>query len=92
MDLEVIARAAARNGRILELNAFPSRLDLNDVHASRARELGVNLVIGTDAHDMDHLPFMKFGIGVARRAWCEARHIVNTLSLEELLVVLRRGR
>jgi len=92
MDLEVIARAAARNGRILELNAFPSRLDLNDVHASLARDLGVKLVIGTDAHDIAHLPFMKFGVGVARRAWCEARHIVNTLSLEELLAVLRRGR
>jgi len=65
---------------------------LNDVHASRARDLGVKLVIGTDAHAAAHLAFMKFGVGVARRAWCEAQHILNTLPLEELLAVLGRNR
>lgn len=92
VDLEAVAKAAAKGGRVLELNAFPSRLDLNDVHALRATELGAKLAIGTDAHSAAHLSFMKYGVGVARRAWCEARHILNTVPLEELLAVLRRDR
>ena len=92
VDLEAVAHAAAKEGRALELNAFPSRLDLNDVHAMRARDLGAKLAIGTDAHAVAHLTFMKYGVGVARRAWCEPQHILNTLPLEELLAVLRRDR
>ncbi len=92
VDLEAVAKAAAKGGKVLELNAFPSRLDLNDVHALRARDLGAKLVIGTDAHAAVHLTFMNYGVGVARRAWCEPRHILNTLALEELLAVLRRDR
>ncbi len=85
IDLEAVFRAAAKNNKIMEINAMPDRLDLNDVHASRARELGVKLVIGTDAHDVSHLDFMRFGVGVARRAWCEPQHILNTLPLADIL-------
>jgi len=92
VDLEAVAKAAAKGGKVLELNAFPSRLDLNDVHARRARDLGARLAIGTDAHTAVHLTFMRYGVGVARRAWCEPRHILNTLALEELLSVLGRDR
>jgi DNA polymerase (family 10) len=92
VDLEGVAKAAAKGGKFLELNAFPSRLDLNDVHALRARDLGARLAIGTDAHTAVHLTFMRYGVGVARRAWCEPRHILNTLALEELLSVLGRDR
>lgn len=92
VDLEAVAKAAAKGGKVLELNAFPSRLDLNDVHARRARDLGARLAIGTDAHTGVHLTFMRYGVGVARRAWCEPRHILNTLALEELLSVLGRDR
>jgi DNA polymerase (family 10) len=63
---------------------------LRDIHAFRARELGVKLAIGTDAHSTAHLSLMRFGVGVARRAWCQPQHILNTLPLEELLVVLNR--
>jgi DNA polymerase (family X) len=85
LDMEVLLRAAARNGTIMEINAMPQRLDLKDTHIFRARELGVRLSLGTDAHSTDHLRYMRFGVGTARRGWCEARHVVNTLPLEELL-------
>ena len=92
IDLEAVLRAAAKHNKIMEINAMPDRLDLKDTHAFRARELGVKLVIGTDAHTVAHLGLMRFGIGVARRAWCEPQHILNTLPLDELLTVLNRKR
>jgi len=92
IDLESIFQAAVKNDKVLEINAMPDRLDLNDIHAFRARELGVKLAIETDAHSVAHLGFMRFGIGVARRAWCEPQHILNTLSLEQLLASLSTGK
>ncbi len=89
MDLEAIFRAAVKNNKVLEINAMPERLDLNDVHTFRARELGVKLAIETDAHSVTHLGFMRFGVSVARRAWCEPQHILNTLPLEELLAFFK---
>ena len=88
IDLEAIFQATAKHNKIIEINAMPDRLDLNDIHAFRARDLGVKLVIETDAHSIGHLGLMRFGVAVARRAWCEPRHILNTLSLEELLALL----
>ena len=91
VDLEAVYRAAARYGKALEINAIPDRLDLKDIHAYRARELGVTLAIGSDAHAVYHLGFMKFGIGVARRAWCQPGDILNTRPLKEVLGFLRRS-
>jgi DNA polymerase (family 10) len=92
IDLEAVFRAAAKYHKIMEINAMPDRLDLKDTHAFRARELGVKLAIGTDAHSVAQLGLMRFGIGVARRAWCEPQHILNTLPLDELLTVLNQKR
>jgi len=92
IDLEAMFRAAAKHNKILEINAMPDRLDLKDIHAFRARELRVKLAIGTDAHSVAHLGLMRFGVGIARRAWCEPQHILNTLPLNELLAVLNRER
>jgi DNA polymerase (family 10) len=91
IDMEAIFNAAAETDTALEINAMPSRLDLKDIHASRARELGVKLIISTDAHSTSHLDLIRFGIGVARRGWCEAKHILNTRPLEEVEAFLRRG-
>jgi len=88
IDLEAIFQAAAKHNKIIEINAMPDRLDLNDIHAFRARDWGVKLVIETDAHSIGHLGLMRFGVGVARRAWCEPQHILNTLPLKELLAIL----
>jgi len=92
MDLEAVFQAAAKYNKIMEISAMPDRLDLKDIHAFRARELGVKLAIGTDAHSIAHLGLMRFGIGVARRAWCEPQHILNTLPLAKLLDSLNRSR
>jgi len=90
VDLEAVFNAALRCGKALEINAIPDRLDLKDLHAYRARELGVMLVIGTDAHAVSHLGFMKFGIGLARRAWCQPKDILNNRPLKEVLAYLRK--
>jgi len=91
LDIEAIFSAAVETDTALEINAMPSRLDLRDIHAYRARELGVKLIISTDAHNTSHLDFIRFGVGVARRGWCEAHHILNTRPLEEVEAFLRRG-
>ena len=88
-DYEAIFRAAAETGTALEINASPERLDLRDSHAARARELGVALVISTDAHTVEALNNTRFGVGVARRAWCEPHHILNTLPFDSFLEYLR---
>jgi DNA polymerase (family 10) len=90
VDLEAVFNAALRYGKTLEINAMPDRLDLKDLHARRARELGVMLAIGADAHAVSHLGFMKFGIGLARRAWCRPKDILNTRPLKEVLEYLRK--
>ncbi|MBF8265959.1 MAG: DNA polymerase IV [Dehalococcoidia bacterium] len=92
VDIEAIYRASLNNYTALEINAMPSRLDLKDIHAYRARELGVKLVIGTDSHRPEHLGYMRFGVGVARRAWCRAEDILNTWTLAEVEAFLRRGK
>ena len=87
-DFEAIFRAAADTGTALEINASPERLDLRDSHAARARELGVPLVISTDAHTTEALNNTRFGVGIARRAWCEPRHILNTLPYDKFMEYL----
>ena len=89
VDMEAVFQAARRTGTMLEINAMPSRLDLKDTHIHRARELGVMLVINTDAHSPEHLGFNRFGIGIARRGWCEAGDVANTRSLAELLKLIK---
>ncbi len=89
LDMETVFQAAARTGTVLEINAMPDRLDLRDVHIFRARELGVKLSLGTDAHAAEHLGLMQFGVGTARRGWAGAGHILNTLPAEALLAALK---
>ncbi|MCS7223607.1 MAG: DNA polymerase/3'-5' exonuclease PolX [Armatimonadetes bacterium] len=84
VDIQAIVKKAKETGVILEINGSPERLDLSDENARYAREEGVPLIIGTDAHHEHHLDFMKFGVAVARRAWCEKKDIINTLSVKEL--------
>ena len=88
-DYEAIFKAAADTGTALEINASPERLDLKDSHAARARQLGVMLVISTDAHATEALDNTRYGAALARRAWCEPRHILNTMPADEFLRFLR---
>jgi len=88
VDMEVVLRAAVKNNKALEISAMPSRLDLKDVYVYRARELGAKLVMGTDAHSAEHLDFVRFGVGIARRGWCQAQDILNTRPLDEFMAGL----
>jgi DNA polymerase (family 10) len=94
LDVEAILLAAAETETALEINAWPNRLDLNEDDARRAKELGVKLVINTDAHAADQLDYMHYGVEVARRAWIEPQDVLNTLPLDELRAYLagRRGK
>ena len=91
-DLEALLQAARETGTAMEINASPERLDLKDIHAYRARELGVPLVINTDSHHYTSLGQRRFGVGVARRAWCEPRHILNTLPVQQFLTFIRTSK
>ncbi len=77
LDVERVFRAARKTGTALEVNASPHRLDLKDSHIYRAREIGVPLIINTDAHAPRSLDDMRFGVAVARRGWCRAEDILN---------------
>ncbi|HXV78372.1 MAG TPA: DNA polymerase/3'-5' exonuclease PolX, partial [Candidatus Binatia bacterium] len=92
VDLEEIFHAAKENGVAVELNAQPDRLDLNDVHLFRAREIGVKIAINTDAHSTEQLRFMRYGIDQARRGWLEKRHVLNTMTQTLLQSWLKQRR
>ena len=85
LDIEKIIETARETSTALEINSFPSRLDLNDKNIRKAIEKRVKLIINTDAHHRDHLQFMRFGIGQARRGWATKEDIINTWPLEKLL-------
>ena len=80
-EFETIARAAARRGVFMEINASPERLDLNQTLIRSAKALGVRFVINTDAHHPRHLENMRYGVKMARRGWLTAGDVVNSLPL-----------
>ncbi len=82
-DFESVLKTAAENQVAMELNAYPDRLDLNDVHLRMARDRGVKIVINTDAHHTSHFEKIKYGILQARRAWLTAKDVLNTLPEKE---------
>ncbi|MDP2498232.1 MAG: DNA polymerase/3'-5' exonuclease PolX [Candidatus Palauibacterales bacterium] len=84
LDVEAVLEAAREHDVAVELNANPERLDLSDRHVFRARELGVPVVISTDAHSTDNLRYMEYGVAQARRGWLEPDDVLNTRSLSEL--------
>jgi DNA polymerase (family 10) len=90
VNLERILNGAKQRGCFVELNAHPSRLDLDDVHCKLAREMGLLISIGTDAHSALGLDAMRYGIGQARRGWLEAKDVLNTRSWNQLKRLLAR--
>jgi DNA polymerase (family X) len=89
-DLDEVLHCAKQHGLAVELNAHPHRLDLKDTHLIRARELEIPIVISTDAHHTRDLDYMHYGVEQARRAGLEARDVLNTRSLEDLVKTLPR--
>ena len=92
LDMERVMAAAAAHGVAMEINSYPERLDLNDVHCRLAKDLGVMLAISTDAHGARTLDNMRYGLHTARRGWIEAADVINTRPLGELKKLLGRGR
>jgi DNA polymerase (family 10) len=92
LDIEAVMNAAAAHGCFLELNSQPARLDLDDVSLAAARARGIPVVLSSDAHSVEELGFVEYGMYQARRAGLEARDIANTRSLEELRRMSRPGR
>ncbi len=89
LDMDAVFAAAKETGTVLEINANPHRLDLDDAHARRAVQLGIMLAIDTDAHAAGELDLMHFGITTARRGWVEAKDVINTWSTEQFIAWMK---
>lgn len=92
LDMQEIFKAARRTRTVLEIDAIPDRLDLHDKYIREARAQGIKFAIDTDAHAAAQFSVMQYGVGQARRGWCEKKHIINTLPLGKLLRELRKPK
>jgi DNA polymerase (family 10) len=90
LDFGQFLRVCRETNTALEINAFPDRLDLNDINARHAKTAVVLLAIGTDAHTIDGLAVMQLGVSVARRAWLEEKDLLNTLPVEKFLKAIKK--
>ncbi|MEM4714438.1 MAG: DNA polymerase/3'-5' exonuclease PolX [Candidatus Nanoarchaeia archaeon] len=84
LDLEEIFEVALEKKKVLEIDAFPDRLDLNDINVKKAIEKGIFLAINSDAHAINQLNVLEYGVATARRGWASPKNIVNTYSLKDL--------
>jgi len=89
-DVDTVFKAAKKNRVAMELNAFPDRLDLCDLHLRMARDRGLKIVINCDAHHTSHFEKIKYGILQARRAWLTKGDVLNTLPLKEFKKAIAR--
>jgi DNA polymerase (family 10) len=92
LDQEAVLQAAAESGTMIEINAQPSRLELDWVHCKRAKALGIPIVINPDAHGTDELALFRYGVDVARRGWLTAEDVFNTRSGAEVARELERRK
>ncbi len=84
LDLDKVFNVALERDVYMEVNSFPDRLDLNDLNIRKALDMGVKLVVNTDAHTVSNMDFMKYGVSTARRGWAEKKDVLNTLSVSDL--------
>jgi DNA polymerase (family 10) len=84
VDMDQLIETAGKTGTALEINAYTQRLDLDDSNVLKAKDKGVMIAIGTDAHHLDQLWMMELGVLTARRGWLEPRHVLNTFTAKEL--------
>jgi len=91
LDIDAVIAAAKRTGTVLEIDAYPDRLDLKDEHVRKAVAAGVKLAIDTDAHNTAHLPYLEFGVATARRGWARKADVINTKPLKAFLACLKRA-
>jgi DNA polymerase (family 10) len=74
----------------MEVNTHGERMDLNDVHCKRAKEIGAKFLISSDAHSLEQLDKLGFGVITARRGWVEKRDVINTMPLDKVRKALKR--
>ncbi|MEO0100662.1 MAG: DNA polymerase/3'-5' exonuclease PolX, partial [candidate division WOR-3 bacterium] len=89
VDLEKVLEWAKKYNKVLELNAYPDRLDLDDLHLRKAKDMGIKICINTDAHGSMDMYWMRFGIGIARRGWLEEEDVINTYPYQRLIKFLK---
>jgi len=92
VNMEKVMEEAKNTGTAIEINAYPKRLDLNDIYVKVAKERGIKLGIGTDTHILDQMEYIDLGLAVARRGWLEKDDLLNTLTYEKLMKVLKGKR
>ena len=92
LDLERIIDAAAALGKVIELNANPHRLDLDWRHCKYAKRQGARIAVNPDAHHVEGLADMRYGLSIARKGWLEAPDIINCMGLEEMTTFLEKSR
>ncbi len=90
LEIERLLKAAEERNCVMEINAHPSRLDLNDIYAKAAKDIGVKIAINTDAHRTEELKYMKYGIYQARRGWIEPSDVINTYPLYKMRELIKR--
>ncbi len=88
IDMDEVVEVARANGKVLEVNAYPDRLDLNGENVRKAVEAGAMVSIDTDAHSLPELGFMEYGVHTARRGWAEKHDVLNALAYDGLLKFL----
>jgi DNA polymerase (family X) len=88
-DLDAVLKAAAKNKVAMELNAYPDRLDLCDVHLRMAKQNGVKIVINTDSHHTSHMEKIRYGVTQARRAWLTKDDVLNTLPAAKFAMAMK---
>jgi len=91
VDMERLMEAAKERGCVMEINSHPDRLDLSDIHCKLAKDMGVKVVISTDAHSITDLELMRFGVWQARRGWLEGEDVLNTRNCDVLKKLIKRG-
>lgn len=92
VDIERVLKVAGERGVIMEINSSPERLDLNETLIKEGKRFGIKFVINTDAHSTNHLENIFYGVITARRGWLEAKDVINTYNVEDLLEVIRRRK
>jgi DNA polymerase (family 10) len=90
-DVDAVFKAAAKHRVAMELNSYPERLDLNDVHLRMAKQHGLKIVINTDSHHTSHMEKLRYGITQARRAWLTKDDVLNTLPAQEFARAMKHG-
>jgi DNA polymerase (family 10) len=89
VNVEKLIDLALDTRTYFEINSLPDRLDLKDVHVKLAKEKGCKICLGTDAHNISHLDFMRYGVATARRGWLTKKDVLNTLSVKEIAEIFK---